>query len=404
MAFKSVAIVETKKNKSSLETHLDLILSAKEMFTESLLKDIIENLPEPPNSSAVELAQHWKDEAKKRISNLSVTLLHRVQPIVQLMLEQKLAQSMDQTYGVIQRLETPLLDMIANYKICFNTWVDASHCVSFKATNTRLLGQISAKDMYILTFFAFLTCKRAKNDNILQLGMVGCSTAGKSTLFEACLMEGAHVTTNEAGVGRFQVGNKPVLMFHDIDIRTLAMSKDSEKVKTLARTEPTVTKIHSSVIALKPVFLFYSSNERLMSHTFKGPLHQPYLSQFYFSQVNDTGKKRMSQDALQAIQNRFIEAFVRSPPPLEQQHVPLSGGFQRIHAILGIFERIIQILEHYNSGDFYSPVLPQYVLQGLCVFYQHYVKMLGNDVAPLIKSLIAKFVPSELQPSMLQYL
>jgi hypothetical protein len=302
-------------------------------------------------------------------------------------------------------LEPCVQTMAQQYQKCFNTWVDASAHVSFKATNTQLLGSIAVKDMYILTFFAFLTCKRAKNDNILQLGLVGCSTSGKSTLFEACLMEGSHVTTNESGVGRFQVGNKPVLMFHDIAIRTLAVSKDTEKIKTIARTEPTVTKIYSTVYTLPPLFLFYSSNERLMTHKFTSDIvpmeRSSYYSRLFPSQVNEVGKKRASDESLQAIQNRFIEAFVRAPPPLAKADLPQSGGFQRLHAVLGLFPRIIGIMQHYKPQDFYSPILVQYVLNGLCRNNAQHTRIMQSDMTTCLQQLIQTYSNEQLAPTLL---
>lgn len=377
------------------QRELKSLVSAREFVTESFLKEIIDTLPEPPNSSAVELAKTWKDEAKKRITGLSVTLSHRVQPIVQLMLEQKLADSMDKSFLTIEMSEPCLKTMALQYQQCFNTWVDADAHVSFKATNTLLLGNIAVKDMYILTFFSFLTCKRTKNDNILQLGLVGCSTSGKSTLFEACLMEGSHVTTNESGVGRFQVGNKPVLMFHDISIRTLVLSKDAEKIKTIARTEPTVTKIHSTVYTLPPLFLFYSSNERLMTHKFTSDVvpmqRSSYYSRLFPSQVNEVGFKRASDESLQAVQNRFIEAFVRAPPPLDKKDLPQYGGFQRLHAICGLFPRVLSIMQHYQPRDFHSPVLAQYILNGLCKNNVKYATIMQANVTTALADLLQKY-------------
>jgi hypothetical protein len=394
-----------------IDVDIHELISSKDISIENFLHDVIDSLPDPfstttttntTNMPTLELAKMWKEEAKKKIAHHSVILLHRVQPVIKLMLEHKLAHAMDQSFGTLQTFEPSLVDMVSKYQSCFNIWIDASDCVSFKATNERLLGKIQTKDMYILTFFAFLTCKRTKNDNVLQLGLVGCSTAGKSTLFEACLMEGCHVTTNENGVGRFEVGNKPILMFHDIDIRNLASSKDTEKIKTMARTEPTVTKVHSTVLTLHPMFLFYSSNERLMDHKFKSPDDgRPYLSQFYFSQVNQVGKKRISEDSLKAVQNRFIEAFVRTPPPLQQHDLPPSGGFQRIHAIFGLFNRVIALLQQYRPSDFYSPVLVQYVLHGLCLFSSRYEKGLNISVVNVLQELIYKHIKSELQKSIL---
>jgi hypothetical protein len=297
---------------------------------------------------------------------------------------------MSKSFVSIEENAENLVDLVERYKKCFNAWIDANTLVSFKAINTRLLGNVSAKDMFILTFFAFCTCRRSKNDNILQLGLAGCSTSGKSTLFESCLMEGSHVTTNEQGVGRFQVGNKPVLMFHDVSIRTLAQSKDTEKIKTIARTEPTVSKVHGSVITLPPLFLFYSSNERLMSHRFSPTtaLMQPRV---YPSQVNAVGKKKCSDENIAAVQNRFIEAFVRSPPPLDVNDLPRSGGFQRIHGVLGMFDRIIQILHQHDKNDFFSLVLIKYVLHGLAANADNYKQVNHQDIKPVLKQLAVKF-------------
>ena len=393
-------------NQLQAQSELKSLVTTREMITESFLKEIIDTLPVPANSSAVELAKAWKDEARKRIAGLSVTLSHRVQPIVQLMLEQKLATSMDKAFLTIQTVEAPIFDMVEKYRRCFNTWVDASSCVSFKTTNVCLLGNLSVKDMFLLTYFAFLTCKRVKNDNILQLGIVGCTTTGKSTIFEAPLMEGSHVTTNENGVGRFHVGSKTVLLFHDIAIRTLAASRDTEKIKTIARTEPTVTKIHSTTYALPALFLFYSSNERLLNHKFEdAPIQKSsYYSRLFPSQVHEVGRKRaLSDESLMAIQNRFIEAFVRAPPSLAKQDLPQSGGFNRLHAVFGLFCRVIEIMQKYKPDDFYSPVLIHYVLHGLCANNKEHTDTMQTDVSILLKGLVIKYAmqSSELKSNLL---
>lgn len=385
------------------------LVTTKDLVTEDFLREIIDSLPQRNDLSATELSRLWKDEARKRITNYSVTLSHKLAPLIQIMLDQKLATTMETTFVEVDTNKPDLLDMVKRYERCFNTWIDDSDCVTFKAHNTRLLGKVSAKDMYILTFFTFCTCRRTKNDNVLQLGLVGCSTSGKSTLFEACLLEGSHVTTNEQGVGRFQVGNKPVLLFHDIAIRTLALSKDTEKIKTIARTEPTVTKIHSSTYTLQPLFLFYSSNERLMTHKFTNCLPgESFRWQLYHGQVNELsthGRKKATEENLSALQNRFIEAFVRKPPKLNRQDLPQSGSFQRLHGILGMYSRILDIMTKYDPSDFYSPVLRQYVMHGLCSNYKHYMDV--HPVADLnarLRVLVNKHIDLSLQHSLLKAL
>lgn len=377
------------------EEAIKQMVSAREVLTETYLRDIIDSLPVPANACGAELGQLWKTEAQKRIGNASVTLSHRVDPILKLMLEQKVARTMSASVVTLDAVVENLPDLVQRYKRCFNAWIDADQHVTFKATNTRLLGNVSAKDMFILTFFAFCTCARTRNDNILQLGLVGCSTSGKSTLFESCLMQLSHISTNEAGVGRYQVGNKPILLFHDIDIRTLAMSRDTEKIKTIARTEPTSSKVHSGTITLPPLFLFYSSNERLMNHRFNGARQSLMQPKVYSSQVNVVGKKKCHEENLVAIQNRFIEAFVRSAPPLDVNDLPRSGGFQRMHGVLGIYDRVIQIMQHYQPADVFSPVLTQYVLHGLVKNVQDYRKVFQQDVGPILQELTEKFLPQE---------
>lgn len=367
------------------------MVTVREALTETYLREIIDSLPVPHNASGAELGQLWKSEATRRIGNASVTLSHRVEPLLKLLLEKKVAQVMSSSFVTLEADVENLGDLVQRYTKCFNTWIDADQHVSFKATNTRLLGNVTAKDMFVLTFFAFCTCTRTKNDNLLMLGLTGCSTSGKSTLFESCLMQGSHISTNESGVGRFQVGTKPILLFHDVDIRTLAMSKDTEKIKTIARTEPTASKVHSGIITLPPLFLFYSSNERLMGHRFITTTMMQ--AKIYSSQVNVPGKKRCSDENLAAIQNRFIEAFVRSPPPLDVNHLPRSGGFQRIHGVLGMYKRVIQVLQQYEPTDVYSPMLTKYVLHGLVNNMAQYNEIHQQDIGPTLKQLTEKFLP-----------
>jgi hypothetical protein len=382
-------------------------MSEREQKLEQFLKKIIDELSTHGSEmqSATELAHLWKDEALQKISCYGVTLFHKLQPLVQLLIDQKLTKKLNDSFVTIATLTMSQFDMASRYQCCFNAWIDAEAHVTFKATNKRLLGNISPKDMFILTFFIFCTCRRVKNDNLLQLGLVGCSTSGKSTIFESCLMEGSHITTFDQGVGRFQVGNKTIIMFHDVDIRFIAASRDTEKIKTIARTEPTVTKIQGTVNSLKPIFLFYSSNERLMNHRFNSQASKNWFQVHYPSQVQRTGYKRVTDDTLAAIQHRFIEAFVRSPPPLESTHLPVSSGFQRLHGVLGVYERVIGLMNHYQTSDFTSPVVQQYILQGLAANHATFKQVFDKDLSNVIRALTQKHILCNLlQQSILERL
>lgn len=396
------------QEESTSEEH-EKLTSKRDKVVEHFLKSIFDSLPQHPNASATELASLWKQEVRDKISNLSVTLFYKLQPLVQIMMDQKLAQRMQHSFVVIETVTPSLKEMALRYQRCFTKWINSSDCVSFETMNKRLLGNISIKDMFVLTYFIFCTCQRVKNDNILQLGLVGASTSGKSTIFESCLMHGSHVTTSEPGVGRFQTGSKTVLMFHDVSIRTIASSKDTEKIKTIARTEPTVTKVHGTTYTLPPTFLFYSSNERLMTHRLpsaarpilKGQLEVRFGHTLYPSQVNVPGQKKVSPENLNAVQNRFIEAFVKSPPNLDQSDLPHSGGFERVHAILGLYRHIVKLMGTYQSVDFFSPVCRQYIMHGLAANHAEFHRVFHIDLKDAIKRLISHHIPTSLQANLI---
>ena len=154
------------------------------------------------------------------------------------------------------------------------------------------------------------------------------------------------------------------MVFHDINIATL-VGVDVERVKSLARSETTVVKIHSSTATVSPMFVFYTSNERLFKHvvpTSKGSLS---LTKTCPSQVEQAGKKRVSEENLEAVQARFLEMYVFKAPFQRQDDLEKCGNFSRSHFILGTFNRALSLLEKYAKTDFHSLHLPAYVLSGL---------------------------------------
>ena len=189
-----------------------------------------------------------------------------------------------------------------------------------------------------------------------------------------------------------------MLMFADIPIRTLARAKTRKKLKLLPEQNLQWVKSTAQPLHYHPL-LFYSSNERLMSHRFvNSKVMQPKV---YPSQVNEGGGKICSNENLLAVQNRFIEAFVRSPPPLDVNDLPRSGRFGRIHGIFGTFDRVIDILQSREPADFFSPMLAHYVLNGLCNNVKEYNKLFGVDLCPTLQLLVKKYIPPQLQSSLL---
>ena len=369
-------------------------INTRDLKIDDLLLGIFDSLTVPSNNvSAAELAKLWKDQVKEKISSMSLTLAHRVSPLVQILIDKKIKEVMDTEFIRITPKIPDLKDAVDNYNSLIGAWFnDMDEHISYAVTNPLLLGNLSKKDMFMLTYFAFLTCHRTQGDNLLQLGLVGISSCAKSTLFEAPLLEGAHVTTNEAGVGRFQVNDKPILMFHDVNIKTLVEGKDVDKIKTIARTEPTVSKIHSSTVTLPHLFLFYSSNQRLMYHEFEpSPSHRFRL---FPSQATESASKPVPKEHLVAVQNRFIEAYVRSRPSLDLRLFPKSGCFSRHHAILGIYPHVLDVLKKYKKEDFHSVCLLQYVISGLCKNAKMYGELENVDPKKTMHQIVETYLPS----------
>ena len=153
------------------------------------------------------------------------------------------------------------------------------------------------------------------------------------------------------------------VVFHDINIATL-VGADVERVKSLARSETTVVKVHSSTTTVSPLFVFYTSNERLFKHSIPA-MNNRGFSQSCPSQAEEVGKKRVSAENLEAVKARFLEMYVFKAPQQDRHDLERCNTFSRDHFILGTFNRALTLLEKYPVTAFHSLHLPAYVLTGL---------------------------------------
>jgi len=153
-------------------------------------------------------------------------------------------------------------------------------------------------------------------------------------------------------------------VFHDVNIATL-VGADVERVKSLARSETTVVKIHSSTATVSALFVFYTSNERLFKHVIPAAFSGKGYQITCPSQVETAGKKRVSDENLEAVRARFLEMYVYKAPRQSKQDLERAGTFTRNHFIHGTFDRAIALLEKYPVQAFHSLHLPAYVISGL---------------------------------------
>ena len=259
---------------------LTSLLSYKDVKLEHYLQDLVESElggggnglqekrqqeEDSKNKTMDELESHYIKKLGGKISTMSSVLWHRVGPIVQTLIHQTLRSTLDDQLAIVVHSEPSFINMVHNYGTLFREFIQ-SPILSFKTGNPNALKRIHPRDYWILQYFALATCRRSRGDQCLQIGLSGRTSVGKSTLFEAPLIEIVHQYLSDTGCGRFKLDSKPVLFFHDIDIHDIVNGKDRDLIKTLARGEPTKSKIHSSTMAIPPVHLFYTSNTKLFNH------------------------------------------------------------------------------------------------------------------------------------------
>ena len=417
----------------TLLTHRDLRM---ESFLQRELEEVTKTCPAPADASPDEVTRLWTRQLAARVSSQSAVLWNRLSPVAAILISQKLREAHKRMMVSLVRTAEPLQVMAHKYKTLFNTWVDSVNCVSFVTGNKRALGGLSPKDYWIIQYFILGTCERARTDNLLQIGVVGRTTVGKSTLFEAPLTGSSHYYVGDAGVGRFKVEDKTILFFHDVDVNDLCFGRDRDLIKTLARGEATQAKVHGSTVAVPSLHLFYTSNTKMFNHHLMttlvppppppphpaattcnllrgkggggsvknsngnnknklfhqqaGSVQKNYFALDHHQQQQQPSVKTFKSDILasatnnpnqmlhlDAMKHRFIECFCAEKPPLDTTLLPRNGSFHREHMVLGIYERVLDLLERvYQPADFKEmPALAEYAITGLAkrarLAYQH---------------------------------
>lgn len=243
-------------------------------------------------------------------------------------------------------------------------------CVSFRIENLEFAGNLKLPDLFLLTYFAFLTCRRSKSDNVLSLAVVGVSTSGKSRVLEQPLLEISHllVTSSKGnpGCGRFLgLRAKSVLAALDVPVSHL-FGPDLEIFKNLSRGQVCTVKIHSDVQLIQPTFFLLTSNERIFTHSHHAPGKPPGLwTDKLWSDAERVLSETVKSAHLKAMRSRFLEMCIVKPCLQDPYDLKHCHDFNRIVAVVALFEPVVSVLNAYSPEDFYSDHLYTYCLQAL---------------------------------------
>ena len=133
-----------------------------------------------------------------------------------------------------------------------------------------------------------------------------------------------------------------------------------------------------------------TSNQHLYTHNFNsteptGPMNR---KRKLFGA--DVSQKDNPED-IDAMRNRFIEVFVRSPPKVPKSAIPMSATFTRMNFIRGMYFEILRILMSYNKDDFHSKYLYLYPLGGLAKNMREMPVNKQERIKAAIEDLMVKF-------------
>ena len=360
---------EYMSEEAKLEFMKNVLLSKKEKNEEKFLDDLMTSFEKNDFEAAAsaDLNQQEKlQQAQLKLADTSIILAHRFSPLLKQYVANKEQKLLNEKFAVIKSKKTSTEEMAENYRICFNTWINAKEDVHLKVSKPAdQLGKISIDHAFTLIFFSFLTNRRQPGDNMLQLVISGLNSCGKTMIFENPLLEVAHMVTTEKGVSRFNFDAKSTMLMHDVNLTNLVKSADCDRLKAIARGEPVPTKTRGSVQTVPSVFSIITSNQHLFTHTFPiiGKSRKSFENVFK-SDIGPTTNIHPSDIA--AVQARYLEAFVRSRPEIEERFIPKSENFQRKHAIMGLFAQVVDILCLYEKKDYKSEYYYLYPIGGLC--------------------------------------
>ena len=385
--------------------------------------------------------QAFISQCSSQLADASLLLSHKYGTVFKEYLSRQQQQQFTQSYSQVPKNIVSKTNLCHMYAACFRRWIHSEH-VSFNTANQTALGGLSPKDSFIFHLFSMATCRRIKGDDCFALSVVGRSSVGKTRMIEHVLQQASFTYASEPGCGRFNVKDRPILLYRDIDIEKLYKGADAGKFRTICRSEMTAVKIHSSTIMLPPLWVLVSANQRINNHTFQrvsaaavaatpvgakrglmdttGDAEKkiklepdvaaavqpsmtpstsnafnwattprlahsafyrptPYRPCQYPSQLVDLSKKiNRQEESIKAVQNRVLELFVKDKPDLTQAPLPNGVIFQRTHLVVGIFDQIVDLLQQHLPAHFYSPVLLSYVLTGLCDNFQLFKKNWAN--------------------------
>jgi len=161
--------------KEALGEFRHLLLNAKEMGSEELVERVIQYICQTlsPLLTADEKRQELEKKCLAFVHDLSPQLSLKVGPLIKSCIQRQFGMGIEDMLAEVRLPEMSVRDKATMYTRMLNNFLEDASSISFACSNRRLLGNVLPVDLWFLTFFAFVTSKRCRGDNLLMLGCVG---------------------------------------------------------------------------------------------------------------------------------------------------------------------------------------------------------------------------------------
>lgn len=171
----SVSVLPWKHAEIAFAEYRKELLNQKEIKSEELIEQIVAYAGMGLQNSLT--ADERKVELEKKslalLQDLSPQMSIKLAPVVKSYIARQFGCALDDMLAEVFLPEPTVIEKTQMYTRMINNFLDDVSCLSFALSNKRLLGNIAPVDMWFLTFFAFVTVKRCRGDQMLMLGCVG---------------------------------------------------------------------------------------------------------------------------------------------------------------------------------------------------------------------------------------
>jgi hypothetical protein len=151
------------------------LLNSKEVASEELVEQVVTYIS--CTLSPLLTADERREELQKKclafIQDLSPQLSIKVGPIIKSHIARQFGAGIEDMLAEVHLPELSLREKTQMYTRMLNNFFGDASCISFACSSRPLMGKLLPVDLWFLTFFAFVTARRCRGDNLLMLGCTG---------------------------------------------------------------------------------------------------------------------------------------------------------------------------------------------------------------------------------------